>query len=471
MKFFYKYKNQTVYVYTIRDKNDRIRDNILGEKINEQIIAMKSAQPLWDIWPKNQLATIYDDMTVDDFNKLYNKAQKVIRMQKKNENGAGDDSTKKTEVTNTIEPEVEEMVNTDFLARPLTVGKNILDFISFDLDKFITEHTYNPNLSIANFPEEEKATDNDKENYFYPVNDYPFKINENRVYSEEEKKHYYYQNIACMTEYLANHSYFICSFIGEIYDFEQLEFKDEGIKHFKAKQAEFAKIIQEYEKACRDVEMKMVANAKYNNLSVAMQELVPHYDDFVELDVNLIHHKIMSVRQAYNPKWEVFESIDEALEYELANMVLSRVSVFVCERCKSLSVGRINKKRCENIFRVTWGSADDIFPIKVETCKDIRRGKTNSQYRDLGHLEIYKEYDKITNTYRQQRLRAKGDFKQREDYFDVLEELKEQIPNYQEDYNCAKTKKAKEEIIKKYDELAKILWLEDDIDEWFGSHF
>ena len=101
---------------------------------------MKSAQPLWDILPKNQLATIYDDMTVDDFNKLYNKAQKVIRMQKKNENGAGDDSTKKTEVTNTIEPEVEEMVNTDFLARPLTVGKNILDFISFDLDKFITEH-------------------------------------------------------------------------------------------------------------------------------------------------------------------------------------------------------------------------------------------------------------------------------------------------------------------------------------------
>ena len=471
MRVFYKYKNQTVYVFPVRDKKDEIRNNKLGAKINEQIVAMKSAKPLWDIIPEDNLATIFDDITIDDFNKLYNKGQDAIRKRKKKEVGVGDSKVNETEASYTIEPEVEEMVNIDFFVTPLTVGKNILDFISFDLDKFIKEHTYNPNLKLADLPKEEKARDKNKKNFFYPVDNYPIKQEKKRFLSDEEKKITYYEHISIMMEYLKYHSYFICSFIDEIYDFDRLEFKDDGIKHFKAKQVEFAKIMDEYEKASRDVEKKLAANLKYEDSGEAMGKLLPHYDDLVEIDTNSINHKIMPVWQEYRPKWKSFESIDEALEYELGNMIHSRVSVFICERCKKMSVGRIKKKRCENIFRVIWASKDDEFPVKEETCKDMRRQKTNSQYRELGHLEIYKEYDKITNTYRQQRLRAGNGFKQRKDYFECLDELKEQIPIYQDEYNNSKTKKKKEDVVRRYNELAKILWVDDDLDDWFGSHF
>lgn len=433
MRAFFKYNGQKVFVFDFQDKNDRVRHNLFDGKYNE-FYKLSPGNPKY-IAPEME-TTVFDSLTLEEYDSINIE---VNKRQKEN------DKNKKLGNPN------DDYMYIEYMA---TVGQNILDFISTDIDALLecTGQYYCKADGTIKKIEEKKQKEKDKEG------------------EQEGKKAEpvcYFQAIGALPEVAMGKSYFIGACIDDLYDFDNMTIKKEGYEHFILKQKEYREILSIYLKASekRNEEIKKEREFKHSDVRSDGKN-----DCFeVELNLDEIKDKVNKISSIYNKRnpWKEYKSIDKLLETELAYMATFEVNLFRCQECNKISVGRVGQKRCDGWYDVKYDEWE-ITP-RVMYCALNGRWRELEYYRNESGQELLAMYKTQINRYKKSKSRGK-EVRIGEEYKKCVACLKEWMLFYQECLDEADSPEIRQKVINYYGELFNILYIKEDIEEWIYNH-
>lgn len=277
------------------------------------------------------------------------------------------------------------------------------------------------------------------------------------------------QGISCLPEMAMNNSFFLGAFIDELYDFEDRKKKVKGIKYFKEKQNQYREILSNYYQAWEElrkaIKEKAEEGSKCKNLYNGGDVDFPNYEKYLGEQ-----EKIDSAPNYLATRWVKFNSIDEALQKELSQMLLFNVNLFKCENCGCYSVGTKMKTICNGFIDWYYEKGKEDIAYMVTCYTKSKEGKNRCRYTENGReLHIYNTYMKELQNYSKYKRRH-PEFHDRDDYKACIEELELLTSYYQDDYDDIQNPIAKQMFTKDFKQIFKILRVNGDMDEWFESH-
>lgn len=167
--------------------------------------------------------------------------------------------------------------------------------------------------------------------------------------------------------------------------------------------------------------------------------------------------------------WYEYEDLETALDFEFKCMVNTGITVFKCQECGRVSMGRENAQCCSREVRYkVWEEEDDEFGWYYKgytlSCKNAFKDK---RYRNKQKGEMEEIYNKSKESIR--KYIKRNNIKKRNDYDEILKRLYDLGEEYQENYDDEEDVEIKNAIKEEYKCMFKILKMQPKEDGTYIS--